>query len=745
MSRTTVQINDLGAAPGFSALQNHPNIDHERYYIHPECMFGGGGFVAADVEELAVWSSLTAEGTWAAYESDGTQGGDQPVVSSSATVRTTGKNTIQVAWDPNGTAQQSQYVDYPLATLSNSLARRNYVRIWTRSNGTMAAGELTLSFLDANGAVIGSAINFPAIGTANVWFACEFNIQSIRAALVQSKPGPHYIRITNTNSAAADTTLFFNPIAYDISNGTGPVFGHVLKLTADAARARGTIMRCQPGYEHTAVVGASNSVANFGPVVEGWSSATVGSTNVAFAAPASAGDPVWVQVTGICWPTCGAGGGTIWYPVSLTSSVTVDDEEAVGQSMGTFIETATAGGNYAVNLSGFASGGGGGGVAFANVVRDNAANTVEAAFSITGEAGTGAGAGADIVMTGGAGGPTDGTGGPLTFTAGDGTAAGNGGQAVWQGGDSGAGATGDGGQAILRGGAAASTNGAGGAATAVGGAATGTGTGGLATLQGGDSAGAGGTAGGVSIDSGAATGGTGADVNIGNSNASGVNIGRPTFPTIIMSGATEFFTDFLGVAVDPALQFSNGGGAGAAAAMTVGSSRGIATLSCGTANGATAWAIVDMLSGHFDPANGDIYMVVRMSMSSIANGRFTFGFTANQAGVAAAPAAYVGDYAVATLIVGTSANWYVGGDAVAPADSSIAATASDRIYMLKITTAGNITLYVFDPANPDAAPSTFTSAAGCSTGSAMLPFVHVSYEDANSRSILLDSLRIYQE
>ena len=129
----------------------------------------------------------------------------------------------------------------------------------------------------------------------------------------------------------------------------------------------------------------------------------------------------------------------------------------------------------------------------------------DAALSITGIAGAGAGAGGTVPITGGVG-HTNGAGGAAGVTGGAGAGTGAGGAVNLTGGASGDGATGNGGAAAVAGGAAASVNGAGGAASVTGGAGRGTGNGGAASLVGGASgAGATGNGGAVSITGGAAS------------------------------------------------------------------------------------------------------------------------------------------------------------------------------------------------------------------------------------------------
>lgn len=164
------------------------------------------------------------------------------------------------------------------------------------------------------------------------------------------------------------------------------------------------------------------------------------------------------------------------------------------------------------------------------------------AVAITGGPSSGSNAGGAVSMTGGTGGagqaggaasvvggvPASGNaaGGAVNVTGGAGSGTGAGGATAVAGGASGTGATGNGGAASVTGGAALSTNGSGGAVSMIGGVATGTGTGGALTLRSGASAGASGTAGAVILDAGAATGGTGAPVQIGPTNATGVQVGN---------------------------------------------------------------------------------------------------------------------------------------------------------------------------------------------------------------------------
>lgn len=172
-----------------------------------------------------------------------------------------------------------------------------------------------------------------------------------------------------------------------------------------------------------------------------------------------------------------------------------------------------------------------------SVVADDVTGN-DAALNVTGKSGAGGGAGGTVPIAGGVG-HTNGAGGAAGITGGAGAGTGAGGAVNLTGGASGNGATGNGGAATHTGGAALSTNGTGGAASVVGGVATGTGTGGAVTITGGASAGAGGTAGAVTIDAGAKAGGTGAAVTLGGTNATQVNIGATSIPTVSVGPQTR--------------------------------------------------------------------------------------------------------------------------------------------------------------------------------------------------------------
>lgn len=149
----------------------------------------------------------------------------------------------------------------------------------------------------------------------------------------------------------------------------------------------------------------------------------------------------------------------------------------------------------------------------------------DSSLDITGQAGSGGGAGGSVNRTAGAG-HTNGAGGTITDTGGAGAGTGAGGALARVGGASGSGATGNGGAVSNTGGAALSTNGNGGAASMTGGVATGTGTGGAVTLTSGASGGAGGTAGSITIDAGDEASGTRGTISIGGAEAGTVTVGR---------------------------------------------------------------------------------------------------------------------------------------------------------------------------------------------------------------------------
>lgn len=188
-------------------------------------------------------------------------------------------------------------------------------------------------------------------------------------------------------------------------------------------------------------------------------------------------------------------------------------------------------------------------------------------FTVTGGAGGTTGAGANVAVNAGNGGTTSGAAGTLIATAGAGGVGSTttGGVAKLVGGASGTGATGNGGKAQVVGGAALSTagnganaeltgglgttTGAGGIAAVAGGVGGSTGSGGNATVTGGASAGAGGTAGNAVVDAGAATGGAAGVVQLGLTNATGVEIktlldsnGNPLLATVATASAVDGLT-----------------------------------------------------------------------------------------------------------------------------------------------------------------------------------------------------------
>jgi len=186
----------------------------------------------------------------------------------------------------------------------------------------------------------------------------------------------------------------------------------------------------------------------------------------------------------------------------------------------------TTGAGGALTFTGGTGGAGGAGGAVSMIGGvPTSGNAAGGAATFKGGAGSGTSNGGVLALAGGAGGSTSGAGGAASLAGGAGGGTGAGGALTLAGGASGGGATGNGGAITVAGGAAASTNGTGGAASVAGGAATGTGTGGALTLAGGASAGAGGTSGAVTIDVGARNGGTGAQIKIGASAMTTLELG----------------------------------------------------------------------------------------------------------------------------------------------------------------------------------------------------------------------------
>ena len=570
-----LQYDDLGRRLAELAYANGlPTID--RFRLHPQSAMLGNAGIAPEFKQISLWNTLTASGSWTGYNGAGGAAAGVPTIAANATTpRTTAVNSLAISWDPTADGVHGKYFEFKIANAVNALnpfRGMGFMRWWHRSDEAMVAGDLEVEMLDGGRNVIGSTIVVPTAylpSVADVWQVCEIDLSVLRPFIF--KTAPVYLRIRHTTSGTgADVYRVFNFDIYRWSNGKGPVTGTVVHCKSDGAYGRGTFVKLVAGNDQKITTGASNSTGVYGVVIKGESA--TGIENPAFLTPTADTDDVWVQTDGPIYARVAtAVSPTLGDPVSLASATTVDDEEAAGQELARFMEAAAASSDGLIYLNG---GGGGPGVAFSNVMRDNAINTLEAAFTMTGTIGSGAGNGVDVPITGGeggatgaggaitllggAGGATSGVGGAINIDAGsaaagnsaggvadldagDGFGTGAGGQVHIGGGDSGAGATGNGGEVDITSGAAASTDGTGGLVDINGGVGTGTGAGGAIDIDAGDSGGgATGNGGTVTVDSGdsLATDGDGGDINLTSGNGVGTGDGGSVNVTAGTGGAT---------------------------------------------------------------------------------------------------------------------------------------------------------------------------------------------------------------
>lgn len=345
-----LMADDLGKI--VSGLNKGQTSDIDRMRIHPGSLIGGGSMIYTSLYHVAAMEGATSGGTWLGYDAAGAVSAtDAPTIATSAaSPRVSGGNTTLITWDPNSAGgQANQYVEFAGTNQLLNLQHYGFLRIWGNTSAAITAGELTLSFRDANRAIIGSAINFPAVSTTGVWQAMEFDYRTIRSQL--GRTIPTYIRITHTAPGAAETLRVEQADAYQWSNGHGPVFGRVVGRVADAAMARGSLVVGVAGQTDRVTAGGSNATQAQGIVVEGWLRNGTGVNGLAIA-PTADGDLVWLQMDGEVYLEVASGTTpAVGDPVAAVTATTFDDDEGAGRGFGTWREALAAGNHALVALN----------------------------------------------------------------------------------------------------------------------------------------------------------------------------------------------------------------------------------------------------------------------------------------------------------------------------------------------------------------------------------------------------------
>lgn len=282
--------------------------------------------IKADVTLVALLDDVTTP-TVQHFNSSNVAVASQPVQASATPDERLGdvanyvKFTAQT--DPN------EYVKISLASAVN-LSKYNYLALWVSSDTAIAADDYEIELLKDGVALNNGTKGLPAITTADIWGWLEVKIDDINRESVDE------IRIRNTTNDN-DVVSFQYLIAYDYSNGGGPVNGvcEVHENIGSTALVRGDLANKPVGRQTGVAEAADNDTDVIGPIVIG----------------GAVGDNVLVQTSGDIYVVTGTGGSTAGLQAVPTGPQTADDDStAFGAGFGVWKETIAAGGHARLRL-----------------------------------------------------------------------------------------------------------------------------------------------------------------------------------------------------------------------------------------------------------------------------------------------------------------------------------------------------------------------------------------------------------
>jgi hypothetical protein len=264
--------------------------------------------IKAETQELDLLDN-NGNATITHFDSSGVAVGGQPTYDSTNS-KISGEDSLVFT----GQSDANEYISVVFATPFD-LSQLNFVNLWVwATTSAFSAGDYEIEFRNGSTVLLTEDLRPPV--SANIQTVHESDI----SALLRTKVTEVRIRKTTSN---ANVIELQNLLAYDYSNGKGPVYGECeIARNVGAALSRGDIVVKTIGYHNGVEVAAGNDSTAKGPCVIGGAT----DANVMF------------QVTGDAYMEVDdAANVAAGDAVSPTGSGTVDND-TTGVRMGTFLE-----------------------------------------------------------------------------------------------------------------------------------------------------------------------------------------------------------------------------------------------------------------------------------------------------------------------------------------------------------------------------------------------------------------------